>query len=196
MRELPAILKLDVSGNPIGWIGYERGSYYYAKDLVAWAMGEVDITLHGGISRMTGLETTLTMNTIIAIKGKVNPRQHILANRVTLTNDTLFLRDRNICAYCGEMFVKSKLTRDHIIPTSKGGKDTWMNVVTACSRCNLHKGNKTPEEYGHDIIYLPYAPNIHEALILKNRKILADQYDFLIKGVPEHSRIRGPLFTH
>lgn len=59
-----------------------------------------------------------------------------------LNNENLFLRDNYVCAYCHEEFPHSSLTRDHVIPRSKGGKDIWENVVTACEPCNLMKGNE------------------------------------------------------
>lgn len=55
-----------------------------------------------------------------------------------LTNENLFMRDDHICVYCGTY---SQLTRDHVIPTAKGGKNVWKNVVTACSECNQSKGD-------------------------------------------------------
>lgn len=56
-----------------------------------------------------------------------------------LTNENLFMRDDGQCVYCKG---RSDLTRDHVVPTSKGGKNEWPNVVTSCGTCNLKKGNK------------------------------------------------------
>ena len=187
-RELPLVLQLDVAGQPRRWITYEDSAYYYAKGLVAWSMGEQDFTLYGGTSRMTGEQSTMTMNTIIAIKGHINAKA-IAANRVPLTNKALFRRDRNMCAYCGHEHGASHLTRDHIMPRSKGGPDKWANVVTSCSPCNKRKNDKTPEQAHMELLYVPYEPNKAEYLILMNKRILADQMDFLVKQVPEHSRL-------
>lgn len=57
----------------------------------------------------------------------------------------IFNRDNHTCQYCGS---KRNLTIDHVTPKSKGGKDTWSNLVTACIRCNNKKGDKTLEEAG------------------------------------------------
>ena len=187
-RELPLVLQLDVAGQPRRWITYEDSAYYNAKGLVAWSMDEQDFTLFGGTSRLTGEQSTLTMNTIIAIKGHINAKA-IAANRVPLTNKALFRRDRNMCAYCGHEMSASKLTRDHIKPRSKGGVDKWMNVVTSCSPCNKRKNDFTPEQAHMELLYVPYEPNKAEYLILMNKRILADQMDFLVKQVPEHSRL-------
>ena len=187
-RELPLVLALDVAGQPRRWITYEDSAYYYAKDLVAWSMGAEDFTLYGGTSRMTGEQSTLTMNTIVAIRGHINAKA-IAANRVPLTNKALFRRDRNVCAYCGGDYSTSKLTRDHINPRSKGGVNKWHNVVTSCSPCNKRKNDLTPEKAHMQLLYVPYEPNRAEFLILMNKKILIDQMDFLVKQVPTHSRL-------
>lgn len=69
-------------------------------------------------------------------------------------------RDRHSCQYCGS---KKKLTLDHVIPRSKGGKHTWDNVVTACERCNSKKGSRTPSEAGLILKSKPKAP-LHPAI--------------------------------
>lgn len=66
--------------------------------------------------------------------------------RPAFTRFNVFLRDRFTCQYCGEAFPTHELTFDHIVPRSRGGRTLWTNVVTACSPCNLRKGNRTPAE--------------------------------------------------
>lgn len=187
--EIPQILQLDSAGNPQCWINYEKAAYYYTKDLVAWTMNAQDFTLHGGTNAHTGERSRLTMETIIAVRGKVTHRQVAVMNKVPLTNRTLFRRDRHMCAYCGQEYGSSELSRDHIIPDSKGGPNTWMNVVTACNTCNKLKDDRTPEQAHMHLLYVPYIPNRAEYLILQNRKILADQMDFLLARVPKESRL-------
>ena len=198
VRQLPLVLQLDVAGNPNRWITYEDSAYYYSKELVAWSMGEVDFTIFGGTNASTGNRSSLTMNTIVAIKGKVTEKQQAaLYGTPPLTNKALFRRDNNICAYCGDDFTSSRLTRDHIHPRSKGGEDTWMNVVTSCSTCNKLKDDRDINDIPNmDLLYLPYAPNRAEYLILQTRRILADQMDFLIKRVPKESRLLAAWVTN
>ena len=105
-------------------------------------------------------------------------------------NLAFFRRDLNVCAYCGGHFGNyNSLSRDHIHPVSKGGSNTWMNVVTACKVCNSKKGHKTLKEARMELLYVPYEPNHYENMILQNRTILADQMEYLLSGVPKHSRI-------
>ena len=113
-----------------------------------------------------------------------------------LSNPKLFARDRGICAYCGHHFKFEDLTREHIVPTSRGGHDTWMNCITACRPCNGHKGNRMPEEARMSLMYLPYVPSLHEDMILRGRRILADQMEFLLASVPRHSRLHGVGHPH
>ena len=68
------------------------------------------------------------------------------ARRPAFTRFNVFLRDRFVCQYCGEGLPAHDLTFDHIVPRSRGGRTLWTNVVTACSPCNLRKGNRTPAE--------------------------------------------------
>jgi 5-methylcytosine-specific restriction endonuclease McrA len=189
MNQLPLVLKLDIAGNPDKWITYQDSAYYAAKDLIAWSMAPIAFTLHGGTNAETGLQSTLEMNTIIAVRGDVKHKYKNISPIPPLSNKSLFRRDKNLCAYCGDHHVNAKLTRDHVIPRGQGGVDRWMNVVTACGPCNKRKDCNTPEESGMHLIYVPYAPNRHEWLILDNRSILADQMEFLMKSVPKESRL-------
>jgi len=191
MNELPLVLKLDVAGQPGEWITYQDSAYYAAKDLIAWTMAPVAFTLHGGTNAETGEQSTLTINTIIAVRGDMKHKYKHMNHVPPLDNKSLFRRDKNICAYCGEHYHNTHLTRDHIVPQCQGGPDIWTNVVAACGHCNKKKDRFTPEEAGMQLLYVPYAPNRAEWLILQNRRILADQMDFLLKSVPDHSRLHG-----
>lgn len=182
------ILALDQQGQPHRWISPEMAITYHAKNLVAWQIGDDKFTLfRGGENRITGLTSQLTCAPIIAIKGESAHGKRM--NRTpTLTNHELFARDRWTCAYCGNIFGEAKLTRDHVIPVSRDGKDVWTNVVTACERDNHRKDDKLLHEVGMELLYVPYAPNRAEHLILKGRKILPVQAEYLAQFIPEASR--------
>jgi hypothetical protein len=188
MADIPLILTLDNNGVPHRWVTWQQACFYYAKNLVAWTLGEEAFTVYGGVSRATGRRSSITGHSIIAIKGKAMAAKGF--NQVPpLNNRELFRRDRHTCAYCGDEFSFLRLTRDHIRPVSRGGRDTWMNVVAACRHCNGQKRNRTPEESGLELLYAPYVPNKAEYLILTNRRILADQMEFLAPHVSAHSRV-------
>jgi 5-methylcytosine-specific restriction endonuclease McrA len=80
------------------------------------------------------------------------------ARRPAFTRFNVFLRDRFTCQYCDEDFPSHDLTFDHVVPRSRGGRTTWENVVTACSTCNLLKGNRIPRESGMYPRHLPRQP--------------------------------------
>jgi len=190
MSTHPLILTLDQQGSPHRWVTWQHACFYYAKDLVAWTVGDHVITILGGINRITGLRSEIHANSIIAIKGKACAGKQF--NQIPpLDNRELFTRDRHLCAYCGDSLPGQRLTRDHVVPVSQGGRDIWMNVVTACRPCNQRKSGRTPEQAGMELLYAPYVPNKAEYLILSNRRILADQMDFLARHVPAQSRIRA-----
>lgn len=182
-----AVLALDISGTPKKWISFDDAIVYQAKNMVAWSLGEVVAKYNGGIQK-NGNRSYLETNSIIAIKGNgFNPGK---LPRVNLTNKTLFARDRNCCCYCGQHFVGvANLSRDHIIPRSRGGLDTWENCATACKSCNQRKGDRLLKECNMELLYVPYAPSFYEALILGNRNILGDQMDYLIASLPKNSRV-------
>lgn len=64
-------------------------------------------------------------------------------------------RDRHTCAYCGGY----ANTVDHLVPQSRGGPNSWLNTVSACSPCNLTKADRTPEEAGMRLLFKAYAPS-------------------------------------
>ncbi|HLR24388.1 MAG TPA: HNH endonuclease [Fodinibius sp.] len=80
---------------------------------------------------------------------------HIPYNNIVLSRHNIFKRDANTCQYCG---VSRNLTIDHVLPRSRGGGDSWENLVTACDSCNVQKGNRTPKEAGMSLDHKPYRP--------------------------------------
>lgn len=83
--------------------------------------------------------------------------------RRQVTNTFLFARDGYRCQFCGrssaELRPRESLTRDHLVPLSRGGTNDWTNVVTACSPCNTRKGNRLPEEIGMHPLTHPVEPH-------------------------------------
>ena len=82
--------------------------------------------------------------------------------RRQVTNTFLFARDEYTCQYCGrhkrDLKGRQFLTRDHVLPVSRGGGNSWENVVTSCIRCNTRKGNKLPDEINMFPLREPRAP--------------------------------------
>jgi 5-methylcytosine-specific restriction endonuclease McrA len=174
----PLILRLDVAGSPVRWIPWQDAVNLYAREMIAWTAGESLFTFRGGICRSSGKRSIVNINSIIAIK-RSNHAKQSKRTIPPLTNRELFLRDAYLCMYCGGKYNDKLLTRDHVIPISKGGKDRWSNVVAACRSCNTRKANRIPEKAHMPLLAVPFIPNWAEYLALSNRKILADQMEFL-----------------
>jgi 5-methylcytosine-specific restriction endonuclease McrA len=183
------VLQLDVSGRPQAWLSPREAALLYASDAVAWTLGEPFAVLRGGIQRRTGLQSRIEVHPIVAVRGAVPSRAW--RQVPSLSNAKLFARDRLICAYCGGRCAPDDLTREHIVPTSRGGGDSWMNCITACRSCNGRKGSRMLQECSMELLYLPYVPSLHEDMILRGRRIVADQMEFLLASVPSHSRLHG-----
>lgn len=83
-----------------------------------------------------------------------------IPRRISLpvTRRGILSRDHYTCQYCGVMPFRKDLTVDHVLPRSRGGKTTWENVVTACSKCNGRKGNRTPAEANMTLLLEPARP--------------------------------------
>ena len=180
------VLSLDASGRILDWISWQDAVCLYVRDAVAWTLGDPCLTVHGGHNRLLGKQSTLQLHPIIASTGHCH--QHAIDPAPALTNTALFARDRYICMYCGEHFPRLDLTRDHVLPISRQGKDEWENVVSACLPCNLKKSNRTPQQASMPLLAIPYRPSWVEHLILSNRNILADQMEFLVSRLPRDRR--------
>ncbi|XOV87743.1 MAG: HNH endonuclease [Pseudomonadota bacterium] len=181
------ILRINTAGRPIEWLSWQEAVCLHARELVSWTYGEEVMSVHGGHSRLTGEQTVVTLNSIMACKGKVFTS---MRRQPPLTNRALFRRDQNVCLYCGSRFQEAQLSRDHVVPVSRGGGDVWTNVVTACKRCNARKGSQLPGECGMELLALPYQPNHAEYLALSHSgRILGDQMSFLRKQFSSNSRL-------
>jgi 5-methylcytosine-specific restriction endonuclease McrA len=93
--------------------------------------------------------------------------------RVRLTRRNLFARERNQCMYCGTHVSASELTIDHVIPRSRGGEDSWENLVAACRACNARKGGRTPDEAGMTLQRQPRAPRRNPSI---STRLGSDRY--------------------
>ncbi|SEQ18409.1 5-methylcytosine-specific restriction endonuclease McrA [Solimonas aquatica] len=187
MDNIPAILKVDAGGIPVSWIHWHVAVTLYARERVRWEAGAERFLIRGGTNARTGSVSQIEIGSIIAVADRSCRHSRGVP---LLTNRTLFQRDRNLCLYCGKQFPQHLLTRDHIMPVSRGGISVWENCVTACRHCNQRKDDRTPEEAGMRLLAVPYTPNLAEYLILSNRRILADQMEFLMAHAGRQRRPR------
>ncbi|HCD25914.1 MAG TPA: HNH endonuclease [Gammaproteobacteria bacterium] len=189
-HRVPRILRLNIAGQPVEWVSWQDAVCLYSRDLVSWTIGDPLLTLRGGHSRVDSCTSVVEIHSIIACQGRVVSRSSHIP---PLTNQALFGRDGNLCLYCGKHFSDQELSRDHVLPVSKGGQDTWDNVVACCRRCNHFKGDRLLESTSLELLALPYVPNFAEYLALINSgRILGDQMAFLRKSFGSQSRLKEP----
>lgn len=188
------VLKLDEFGSPLEWITLEEAIKYHATSQVAWEIGSSLATFRGGINKQSGIQSVIQTASIVAIKDANYAKYGF--KKVLLTNELLFARDLHRCAYCGKYFQNyHDLSRDHIVPIVQGGKDTWLNVITSCKRCNNLKGDRTPEHANLPLCFQPFVPTWSERMILTMRNATLEQSEFL-KSLTVHARVATFLITH
>ncbi|WP_370980721.1 HNH endonuclease [Agaribacterium sp. ZY112] len=176
------ILRVNMSGQAVEWLNWKQATTLYARELVLWSMGGVVKRVRGGRSRFSGRQSYIDLPAILACGGRCSSQAKTthFSKPPPLSNQALFFRDESRCLYCGHYFSSSELSRDHVVPTSRGGPDRWENVVAACKRCNQRKGNYLLEEIDMQLLALPYLPNPYEYLALINSdRMRGDQMAYL-----------------
>ena len=107
--------------------------------------------------------------------------------RRQVTNTFLFARDGYRCQYCSrwsfELRTRESLTRDHVVPISRGGLNLWTNVVTACSSCNTKKANHLVDECGMHLLQQPVEPHfVHLSWVVRRLTPTQARYIKLFYG--------------
>ncbi|MBM4193492.1 MAG: HNH endonuclease [Gemmatimonadetes bacterium] len=108
--------------------------------------------------------------------------------RRQVTNTFLFARDAYTCQYCGrtatQLRIRESLTRDHVVPLSRGGTNAWTNVVTACSGCNTRKAHHLPDEIGMHLLHTPVEPHfVHLSWAVRRLTPIQTKYIRMFYGV-------------
>lgn len=182
------VLQLDIQGTPQAWITLEQAATYVASDAVAWTEGRAPLAvLRGGFNVARGRQSIIEVPPIIALHGAA--RVNLFDITPGVTKPKLLRRDRHTCAYCGQVHAERDLQCEHIVPASRGGAWSWMNLVTACAACNGRKAARTPDEAGMPLLYLPYVPSRFESFLLEGRRIRADVHEWLAARLPRNSRL-------
>lgn len=130
------------------------------KSLSLWARGKARILKSSNVVIHPGLNLNqpevMILNHYIYVPYKFR--------QVKLSREAIMLRDNFTCQYSGARLKKSEIQIDHIIPRSRGGKNTWENLVCSSNEINNRKGNRTPEEAGLKLIKKPSKPTISDLL--------------------------------
>ena len=121
---------------------------------------EYDIDLWRGLPVRDDDDALPIVGGVLRVPRVLHLHRYDRTPRVTvrLTRRNLMFRDQHQCQYCGKQPPLRELNIDHVLPRSRGGDDTWENLVTACRVCNLRKGWKTPEEANMRLARHPFRP--------------------------------------
>ncbi len=147
----PALL-LNADCNPVGL--YPLKTLGWQDGLRGVMAGRMDVLEEHGFQVRSAGGREWVLPAVLMLR-----RYQRMDRPVAFTRIGVYVRDRFTCAYCGRRFGMRDLTFDHVVPSSRGGKTNWTNIVTACHACNLRKGDKTPERSGMPLRFKPYVPN-------------------------------------
>jgi 5-methylcytosine-specific restriction endonuclease McrA len=141
----PAVLVLNASYEPLHVCSIKRA--------VTLLMHEIAERIEDGTQLLHSPSTSIIAPSVIRLRRYIKrpPRFHIAFNR-----RNVFRRDNHTCQFCGKH--GGDLTLDHVIPRSRGGRNSWENIVTACRECNSKKRDRTPSEAKMKLSREPYAP--------------------------------------
>ncbi len=141
----PAVLVLNASFEPLHVCSIKRA--------VTLIMHEIAERIEDGTLLLHSPSTSMPVPSVIRLRRYIKrpARYHVAFNR-----RNVFRRDNHTCQYCGKH--GGDLTLDHITPRSRGGKNSWENIVTACRECNSRKRDRTPFEAKMKLLREPYAP--------------------------------------
>jgi 5-methylcytosine-specific restriction endonuclease McrA len=152
-----AVLLLNASYEPLSVIPQRRALSLLLRDRVD-AVTDETVTLQG-------VAGELSIPTVLRLRRYINaPRRGVRWSRRNVMQ-----RDGYRCIYCGvqpgeyrgrQLLLRSDFTIDHIIPSSRGGKNTWSNTACACPACNSRKGDRTPHEAGMPLLWEPKTPRV------------------------------------
>ncbi len=123
------------------------------KAVILIYLGKAELVLNDKRKEVRGVTTAIPWPSIIRLNHFIN----VPYKKVVLTRKNILRRDSYKCSYCGRSDLP--LTIDHVIPKSKGGSDSWENLVCACTFCNNKKGDRTPEEAKMMLLNRPFKPS-------------------------------------
>lgn len=182
------VLQLDIQGTPQAWITPEQAAICHAMDAVAWVDGAGPLrSLRGGWNADTGRQSLIEVFPIVALRGV--SRVNLFDIAPAVTRRKLLRRDRGLCAYCGQSVGEAALQAEHIMPASRGGAWSRINLVAACAACNGRKAARTPEEAGMPLLFTPYVPNRFEDFLLAGRNVRVDVHQWLAGRLAKGSRL-------
>ena len=153
------VLVLNASYEPLNICSWRRAVVLILK-------GKAESIEHNG----KVLYGNFPLPTVIRLRNYVK----IPYKEISLSRRNVLHRDNYTCQYCGER--RHDLTIDHIMPRSRGGIDSWENVVAACLKCNVKKGDRTPREAAMHLMTTPRRPPSHVTFEISKHSLSGHTY--------------------
>ncbi len=162
------VLVLNASYEPLNITNWKRAVILLVK-------GKAEQLEHNG--RM--IYKSFPLPSVIRLRNYVK----VPYKEIPLTRRNILERDRHTCQYC--KYKGDQLTLDHIIPRSRGGAESWDNLVAACVRCNIRKGNRTPKEAQMPLIKQPRKPysSLHFEIVKCTKGNLNQEWKKYVIGI-------------
>jgi 5-methylcytosine-specific restriction endonuclease McrA len=123
------------------------------KAIILLYLGKAELIAANDGKRVRSVSTSMPFPSIVRLSVYVK----VPFKKIILSRKNILRRDGHRCQYCGR--TESALTVDHLMPVSRGGEDTWENLVCACVDCNNRKGDRTPDEARMALHRRPIRPN-------------------------------------
>ena len=139
-------LKLDSTYRPVGVIDC-------LEALVMCIVGKAT-AVEEYDEEISSPSVTFKLPSVIVLKTVVK----FISRGIRPSRKNILWRDKNQCQYCGVIETPNDMTIDHVIPRSRGGGNTWSNLVTCCKKCNQKKRDRTPEEANMSLLNKPRRP--------------------------------------
>ena len=139
-------LKLDSTYRPVGVIDC-------LEALVMCIVGKAT-AVEEYDEEISSPSVTFKLPSVIVLKTVVK----FISRGVKPSRKNILWRDKSKCQYCGVIETPKDMTIDHVIPRSRGGGNTWSNLVTCCKKCNQKKRDRTPEEANMCLLQMPIKP--------------------------------------
>ena len=162
-RDIAEVIHVDTNGDANG--GAPGGGQYINYDFESWL--EISALQHEFEPERHDWVKTVRMDIAVPRIIRLLGYDKLPEQAVKLNRRNLFARDRNRCQYCGRIYPTSDLSIDHILPRSRGGGDSWENLVCACIRCNARKGGRTPDQAGMKLVKPALRPKRNPLITLR-----------------------------
>lgn len=194
MKHHKPCLILNADYTPISIVDWKTSISWYFKTKEE-NQSIIDVVKFYNSDKIIGCGKQYNIPSVI----KLNRYIKMYKKQVKFCRKNLFIRDNNMCQYCGKREHFSKLTYDHVIPKSKWNfphsATSWDNIVTACSVCNRKKGNKTPEQANMKLLNKPKQPLFNLKYlpwyqVLSNMEYISEWSLFIPKELVNESKCR------